>query len=388
MSTKDCTEKVVSTRRRLSLLGAALLWLLSGCGPTATIAPGSKSPGGLIALLPTRAPSDVSPERVNLLNQILYTALGNKGYFVLDQRAVSAVCSNVDCPERKNLIERYSVAELARLELDSFDRNNFIAGYYNDLSGRLVFTDTNNRELLSVQDTARESGGVVVESGQVLQGLISQIENTGDKSFARLAQRFVTALISKVPPPEKGTVPPQAQRVAISSVEAKPNMTPLYQVCANATPGSMASLVLNRERTTLREALPGEYCGIFRLDTLSASPITPYVEVQSAFGEPVRRDLQFTPIDECKVTVEVRAEGHGNRIIAHCETAGSDSKKKYPRVIFYRAPSNAGPFEKVAEVRNKLEWFDGRPPKEPVTYAVVLVDEHGLMSEPVEATLQ
>ena len=266
--------------------------LFCGCGPKVKIEPeyaGSKS--RIVAVLPSRAGA-IQREKVGLVEQALVRELRTSGYLVLDPEIVNDVCRDYKCSDYLRLHERYGVKGFFILEITSISRNNFFAGYYNQLSGKLELLNTAGRKLLSVQHTERERGGVVFESGQVVQGVISQIRNASDAAQQRLGEKFVMTLLQQVPKADENQSDlERASLVEINSVKLTKVEPEVVRVCAVGSEDSLAYFKLLRHKARLRETTAGTYCGIFRLAEIDKELNSAGVELRSAFGSSRRRPL-------------------------------------------------------------------------------------------------
>lgn len=381
--------------RAQHLAGIFAILVLSACGPKVKLAPEVKERRlTTVALLPVSYPEGIRRERVDYIRAALSNELQSNGLIVLDDKVVSSTCSTPACPEKTKLAESYKVDGLVRIDVESESRNNFIAGYWNSITGKLTIDDTKGQQLVEVDHTERERGGLVFESGQVLQGVISQVKNAGDDSFNNLANKFVRRLVSELP---AGIAAPAAasgtpeESLAIKSVDLKPLKGGVYEVCAQGSPRAIASLVVARRKSNLRENPAGRYCGIYRLGEIDGKMA---VEVRSAYGDTIKRDLTLPGSMPCSLNDKVRlvkAGGHPSLEI-HCTRIGKGSEAlgrcadaiqqcEGSRFVVYRAPTDQGPFEKIADFASP-RWRDPAGAVES-RYEVVSVTSAGVRSMPV-----
>jgi hypothetical protein len=273
------------------LLAAVLLLTLASCGPTVKLSPEYKklSPER-VALLPATASDDFRTQRIQLFKRLVIDQLRNRGFRLLDDSIVNRECSSPDCPNRSQLASKYDLHGFIILELDSTSQSDFGVGYYNEISATLRFHNKLAEELASVSHTESERGGVLFDSGQVLQGLIQQYGNFGDDRFNQLAERLSRTLVKQIPAP-KQVGARESEMVQLLEVEAEKYRDGVYKICAYGTPESAVSLVFKRNRSNLREVEAGKYCGIFPVEEAAKSSL--WVELTSAFGAPTRRRLNF-----------------------------------------------------------------------------------------------
>lgn len=279
-------------------VGAALLVasMLAACGPKVKISPdAASSVTTTAAILPPTYVDGVQRERIDYLQQLLRAELKNDDFFLLDDRIVRAVCRTEGCPERTKLAERYGATTFFELNIRSTSAINFLAGYYNALDGSLRATDAGSNELFRIDYTERERGGVVFESGQVLQGIISQVNNGSQASEDSLGGRFIRKLVGEVPHP--GKQPDVASSRFAASIDQWKITTirpSVREVCVTGSPNAVAVLQVGDRKSTLREVSPGQYCGIFRFDDAFVSTQKVVAELRSPFGSGARRDVDVT----------------------------------------------------------------------------------------------
>jgi hypothetical protein len=383
---------------RRTLAAVALVAVVAGCGPKVAVTPGfDPSAQRLAALLPVERSDDVARERAERVRAAVEAELKNNGYVLLDDAAVASACAstNANCKssgDRTALFDRYDVTGVFQLTVSSASRNNFVAGYYNTLSGVLTFQNRAGETLLTVDHTEREKGGLLFNTGQLLEGLKSQISNSGDESFDALAARFARSVTDEIPNAPRGENAPAAaaagKAVNVEALKITAYKVPAYQVCVTSQPKLMAFLVSGRGHSNLREVAPGNYCGIYRFDDVLASAgKNPLVEVRSPFGETASRELEQPPGAACALTglhKELLGNGHVRLSLA-CEGGASSGcvpqSCANDKLMVYSADSIAGPFLKVGELR-QYRWEDNKTGggKE---YQVVAVDRSGNFSVPV-----
>jgi hypothetical protein len=377
-----------------SLMGAISLAIVS-CGPTvhSTLPTGGSLPVSL-AVLPADYSVDIPQQRVDLVREAVISELRNRRFVVVEDKVVSQICSTPLCPERERLTHNYLVDGFVTLSLSSFSKNNFVAGYYNQLQGSISVTDPTSKELVSVSHTENESGGLLLQSGQIFQAIISTVKNSGDAVFDNLAERFAQAVVEKLPAPTLTTTnaQPEGLSLALNSVTAQWKTPTSYTVCAQGTPHSFAYLLLGTTRTPLRETKPGTYCAAFSSLVTNPNKSTEAVELRTAFGNSVRQNILIPSESPCDLQGRVTTIDT-NTITLLCSTVGSDSSNaskecskslapcKVDKVLVYKAPEASGPYQKVSE----LSSSSFQPPQAD-TVSIVTIGRGGIPSQPVTIT--
>ena len=343
---------------------SALAFVLVGCGPTvqSQLPQGGTMPSSL-ALLPSDYSVDIPRERIDLVRQALINELRNRRFVVLDDAAVAAVCSSPSCPERTVLADRYLIDGFVNLSLNSFARNNFIAGYYNELSGEISVYDRSNNLLVTVKNTQSEEGGLLLQSGQIFQAIISSVKNTKEHVFETLADKFAFTVTEQLPPPlDIGDARTrEGATVALTSATASWKSPTTYQLCARGTPHSFAYLLTGKSRASLREVSPGQYCGNFSSLVAPKHQQMSAVELRSPFGTSVRQDVPLPSKPACDLTGRVIATS-GNVSVACSSVGGKQAVTPdcaqavapcaLERLVLFTSESPAGPFQKVADVKS------------------------------------
>ena len=345
----------------LTLLAA----LMQGCGPKVhSKLVGDASLPVHIAVLPADYGIDIPKERITLVRQEVIAELRNRNFVVADDKVVNSICSSPRCPERGKLGSQHLVEAFATLTLDSFTKRNFLAGYYNTLSGTVSITDRADNELVRVEHTQTEKGGLLFNSGQIIQGVISQVNNSGDAAYKELASEFAKAIADELPTPTlaANTGAPEGLAVSISSATAEWDGPSRYTVCLSGTPHSFASILVGTQHTTLRETTPGRYCGAFSGLVASSAKSPTFVELRSAFGNSDRESIALPAQGLCEV--RERAAYTNEALTIQCAIVGRDFSKlhvgcseklppcKATKIVLFSAPDEQGPYTKLLESSN------------------------------------
>lgn len=372
--------------RRLLLLSLFIVATCSGCGmPKVNQSPlFSNQKLRTVAILPPSSTATIPRERVATLRTALENEVTNHGLSTIDRAIIDSICTDSTCRERDKLIARYPIDAFATLTIDKASRNNFLAGYYNSISGRLTLTDVEGNELLAIKHTESERGGLLFNSGQIFQGLISQIRNSDDAAFATLAAKYAQTVVTSIPRPPESDAPGAVTPPNIERTSIVPKRAAVYEICIFGSPNAQGVVVLrNKTKTNLREVSPGRYCSNY----LVVDPeqfVGAEAELRDVFGTATRVALGALPpqsSDSCRGELVATAAPGAVTLTSPCPSATV-------KVLIYRAPAPAGPFEKIAERRGP-SWrgttatFRGYP-----TLALIAVDRNGLLSEPRLYTIE
>jgi hypothetical protein len=383
-----------------SLLGRTLVTLTlfasSACGPrlVSQIPQGGSTPQTL-AVLPADYSVDIPRGRVDLVHSALAQELRNQKFLVVEDSVVQSLCSSPTCPERDNISKQLLVDGFVTLHLSSFSKNNFIAGYYNQLAGDITVTNSSGAELIKVSHTESDSGGVLLESGQVIQGIISQVKNSGDNVFESLAEKFAKSVVETLPRGQTTarTMKSEGAEVTLLSTQSEWRSPNSLSVCAKGTPHSFAFLQTAGVLSPLRESSPGEYCGLFSTIALSSQQQRNFIELRSAFGSSVRRDITLPVTPPCSLTnrLSYSPTGSFGRVSISCASVGKDtsvlnsgctdaiSQCSAEKLLVYASRSPSGAFSKVTEISSSSAAL---PPIAENEVAVVAVTKGGIYSQP------
>ncbi|MBX7144842.1 MAG: hypothetical protein K1X79_10360 [Oligoflexia bacterium] len=373
------------------------LFALAGCGPKLVIStPASQNDIYSLALLPREYPATVTRERVDYIYSALTAELLAHGYQLLDETISNRLCNAGNCFAPNSPAQLQDIQAFVDLKIGSASRNNFLAGYYNAISGTLRLVNTSNSEILRVEHTESERGGLLFNSGQLFRGLSTTADNTSPEAFSRLADKFAKVIVSKLPAAKntsRAGTQGQLLRIAKASVYRTSNSSD--EVCVDAPSSLMAYAIFARSHATLREVSPGHYCGRFRLDDIPGLAGLA-VEVRSAYGASERRELSVpaTSASACDLRgkVDGRLDDTGRLSVAlQCSndhgqtTACSIVPQECAGHAFriFRAESGIGPFLKFGEFTGP-KWL--APEKAKGNFQIVAIDKKGGFSVPVALT--
>jgi len=396
---KQCIKpKAKVFAKTLEVLVLCTSFFFVACGPTVTQSARLDSfrPESFL-VLPNVYASDIKREKVDYIRSALIQELQGSGFVVLDDAVVNRICSDETCPERNALAKRFSVNAFLELNVSSIQRANILAAYYNAIKGRLRLLDNSSQELLSIEQSQSEKGGLLFNSGQVLQGLISSVENSRDESFNNLADKFVRTLVSKLPSVRRDRGISEAMGVSISSINIQPKGESRYELCAEGTPQVNAFFLFGQNKASLREEGKGRYCGVFLIGMEPKEGTKFAVELRSPFGIVAQRaiDTAYLP-RSCDPSGLVKKESRGSTSIlrVQCENVADPELKKLceekakrcasAQFIVYRGAGEAGPFEKVGILpASSWTWTDThlKSNMQP-HYTIIAVSQEGFRSLP------
>lgn len=273
------------------LIFSAFIAQSIACGPSVKIASKAREAKlSVLALLPVQAPETVIPERLSYVSNLLSAELKNTGFIMVDNAVVRKVCKKKGCPERKAIP---SIDGIVELKIASTSEHSFGLGFSNSLEGSLKIISRNGEKLVEVKHTERRRGGVIFDSGQVIQGIQDQLENSGDMGFKILADKFTASVVQSLPKSLVSEVssnalnPPRIDKALVTRLAEDD-----YKICIEGTPSNLAYLKFRRERSNLREGQGGKYCGAFTLEK-EANSMPLFVELRSQFGVAVSKMIDL-----------------------------------------------------------------------------------------------
>lgn len=354
-----------------------------GCGPTVVKSPDfADAKIRTLAMLPVEYPSDVRRERIDFLKKSLKRELESKGFAFLDDAAVSAFCDSFPCKNANALASKYRLDALVALSISSTYRANFGAGFVNTVSGTVRLLSPASREIISVKHTESERGGLLFNSGQVLQGLLSTNDNLGDESFNLIADRFVSTVSAALPKPSGPAFPTQAAK--INEISILPEGDGRYRVCLTGTEGRLVTLTVDKMNIPLRESSAGQYCSALLLGGIVRKNSSVSASLRSPVGVSDRLAVDTEQFLVCDVSALIR-RGTGSTLTYGCTGKDSDATEcekmlatcRGSQVLIYRGEYAAGPYEKAGTLPTGT-WNDAAGVSK--NYAVVAVSPNGSTS--------
>jgi hypothetical protein len=248
-----------------------------------------------LAYLPPKSEDDTSREFVTGLDSQVQLELKNRGYELLDQDIVRMRCSEGRC---QDLSADAHIDALAQFTLNKVRRINALIGHFNEVAGTLTILNPDGTMLTAISEIVRDRGGLLFNTGQVIKGIVSTIENTAREKYALLGAKLARNISLQLPIPEKSA----RTTVSIFSVTAsfekrgikvrKSGSTPeASTVCLNGTPHQLARLEIDKREVNMIELSPGKYCRTIATEILTNPKFSGQVELRSTFGATVRQAI-------------------------------------------------------------------------------------------------
>lgn len=324
-----------------SLFLSVTLLFLSACGPKVFLAPATSGAKlRTIAVLPASNEADLTRERLEYIQGTLERALVAKGFDLVNKQAVQKALSKYSCDAKGcsdyfGLTQNLGADAVAELRVTDNSSANLLAGNYQSLGGSVTLTDSQGKKIALVENTERERGGLLFNSGQVVEGFKSSRLDSGAESLGGLSDKFVKTVVSKLPSPS-GDV------VLTNLTLGKKTFSPLgqgrYLTCVESPNASTAWLDLGRARIPLRRARQNNFCGVFLIEPMQLAN-QPQVSVAGRYGETKSAPLDGFKLPICATDKVVQAVD--NRV-----TLASASAQDCPDVNFlvFEARQPTGPF--------------------------------------------
>lgn len=263
--------------KRLWILFIILALQILGCSSTESTIYRETNLPRTVAILPFEGEVD-QEEKLAFLRQIFSHYLINNGFEQLRLEIVDQVLEQQKLTPRsdlKTLGQALQVEGIIRGEIHSISNvNAAYLGYRSNIEGRITLHDVAQGDLIweSLRDEY-DYGGVIVYSGQVIEGISTQIDNSRDIGFLRLAEKFSQQVVKSAPKQTliSDTPPPQITRISAqtSSSGTLLKMGDTLSVECSGTPGMQASLQLEGAKFKLlvpmSETQSGQYQGSFQI---------------------------------------------------------------------------------------------------------------------------
>lgn len=339
--------------------------LSAGCGPTIRTKLPLDAPMPMrLALLPADYSVDIPKERISLVQSSVLSELRNRNFIVADEKVVQSVCSSPSCPERTTLSKDYLIDGFVTLSINSFSKNSFLAGYYNLLTGSLSISDVNGKEVFALDHTESERGGILFNSGQIIQGIISQVNNVGDSAYKELSSQFAKTIVSYLPTATNSSSADAASdlSVTIQSATARWTSPSSYLVCITGSPHSLASVLIGTQKTSLREIKSGYYCGAFSPLVATSASNSSFVELRTAYGNSIRQPITLPSTHPCELNGRLQLAQPN--VLVSCSIVGNDLSRidsgcsptlracKATKIILYSADN--GGYRRVTESKRSI----------------------------------
>lgn len=261
------------------------LLLLSSCGPIIKLEPELNNTFSAIALAPIQNNNQIRDERVEIFRNLLEADLKNQGYLLLDRSIVNQICKEAECKDSAKLFEQYNINGLMKISLDSSSSANIGLLSRYALSGQAKIENQQGKTIYSVQSTASKTGGLILQSGQIIKAIKDLYISSADQTFLSISSQLAEDFSSSLPKQTSNNI--NQYTSMIKSVNKSKIATDFYKVCLEGTPNSIASILHSKEKTSLREVSAGRYCGsVFSSgENLDLELRTPYgLQAKSQLG--------------------------------------------------------------------------------------------------------
>lgn len=354
------------------LISILLALLLTACGPKVKISTEHGQRLRTVFVLPPSFKSKIAREKIEYINSAFSRNLVANGFQVSSPQLLERVCPEGLCPDIKNLAAQTDSDIVARITVSDITSANILAGYFQSISGSAEFFDRNGKEVAKVQYTQRERGGLIFDSGQIVQGIRKTVGKLQDSSFTNLADKFVATLVAKLPPPG-GKLEVLDLDFGKSSVESMGDGK--YLGCVESSNAASANLQYGKTSIPLRPAGPKKFCAVFLLD-LSNNKDGPHwiINLFGHYGETKSALLGQVPLYDCPTDRAVKRSGKTVRLLPNFENC-----QKLTFLIF-EAANAEGPFILRGSLSKPGSSLTLRYANTGVATVVVVSDELGYSS--------
>ena len=244
----------------------SLLFLMSCSASGNKVLIGNKNEAlnlSYVALLPTEGPVGVRAERVERTREMVQNELKNKGVLLVEDRIVDRVCSSPACPEWKTFFDKYHVDAVSSLNLDTVSGGDFYLGRYSTISGTIDFRRTDGQLFYKTEHTTRQAGGLLLNTGAVVQAVKTLSDSFQDSTFDPLAAKFARDLLNEVEFGKNDAVRASSEKLSIGDVSVKEVSAIRSKLCVQGTPSNLMSISSRSLVSDLVEVSPGSYCAVY-----------------------------------------------------------------------------------------------------------------------------
>ncbi len=317
------------------ILAAALI---SACGPKVTVSKNEIISLRKVALLPVKSETQITRERLEILQKSLLRSLTAKGYQVVD---LTSFCNTKDCENWQTVTEFSRPDALVQLSVSSSNSANILAGHYYSISGRLDLYDLNKEKLSSIEHTESDRGGLLFNTGQVLEGLKSTANSLEGDFFPGLADKFTKITVGKLPAP-KGEL--ANSEIVLENGKIIPLGSGRFSICADAPlknngiqSTEALAVKIGKFSYPLRKVSDKTFCGSYLVDRESASLSSLQLTASNLYGQNKTISISNPLLFKCKDEDLVVRDGDYLRL---------GSKPECKGVVFsvYSANMASGPF--------------------------------------------
>ena len=328
------------------LIAAVYLFFFSGCSSTASFNPEyAKLTPQFIALLPAISAPNIARERISSAQQALYSSLANQGCTLLESSYIEEFCSEASkcTPLNQNITQilsaKYGIDAFFQLSIDSIQTTNILAAYYNSVSGKLAAYDTSAQQIGVVTHTERQSGGILLQSGQIFQGINEQLSQQQGNTALPLISSFITHLTEKLPKITHNQKSIEIPHITGTSIVRRDES--VHDICLLGTPSLKGTVTILKVVSPLREVTPGRYCGTYRLEGVESEL---KVDLRSPFGAVDRRVLSIPNFDPCQIVTGISRIS--NNLVYTCDNRCNKEACMPFESLVYTAQDEIGPYTK------------------------------------------
>ncbi|MEK7483791.1 MAG: hypothetical protein AABZ60_05620 [Planctomycetota bacterium] len=258
-----------------------------------------------IAILPFQGEVDQA-EKLNFIRQLFSHYLINNGFEQLRLDVVDQILEQQKLSpnsDLKTLGQALQVEGIIRGEMHSISNvNAAYLGYRSNIEGRITLHDVSKGDLIweAVRDEY-DYGGVIIHSGQVVEGISTQIDNSRDIGFVRLTEKFCQQVVSSAPKQTllSETPPPQITQIAVktSSSDSTLKIGDTLAIECSGNPGMQAVFMLEGQKFKLTipmgEVESGHYHGSFQIQRgLQNSEISLLIKLTDPFDRQGRKKYE------------------------------------------------------------------------------------------------
>jgi protein involved in polysaccharide export with SLBB domain len=356
-----------------------------------------------VAILPFSAVPSADADttaRLPMVRQIFDAYFSNLGYHQpslddVDQRLRRA---NLMTPEAIQAAGPKKLGEILDVDAVVFGKEFEVSStsavifYRRKITGKISLVGARAGDSLwDAEYTESDTGGVLLDSGQVVQAISATIEVGRDVTFVKMAQAFCRTVVSSLPPATHDEsphdVPPDLTSVTVRVVGTAPlRAGDRVEVTVAGAPGGRGTFDLKPLHVglPLSETTSGVYQGVYVVEPGEASAsVAVSARLVNRFGATARKEAPAESafaIDSAPPpppnAIQVAKTGAGVEL--QWQPPQNDVVKSYE---VFRAPETGTPFTLVASTADP-RWVDPAPPGPSPAYQIVAVDMNGNVSFP------
>ncbi len=353
----------------------SLSWsLVSGCGPSVQQLNPQIALTDTILLLPIKSNEVLALDRAQLIQESFERGFGSQGFLVLSRDSISNRCKGQDCSRKETLGSLFPTATIAEVTIESTRQTNLIAAFYNNIVGQLSLFSAQNQPIVTIGHTESERGGVLFNSGQILEGIQATATDLSADSFPVLAERFSRKIVSEVP--RSNIDRKKISSPSFNSVQVTPKGF-LVQICATVEQAAQVFLLNGGRKTRLSRVRDNHFCAVLPSKLLTADRGTKRIIATNQYGIEESKDFAVLSMSTCSLTGNIFFDRATGSIQCKQECPPSCLKEQ---IVVYRGGTSDTPFTEFGNLQNgKIKLPAGA---EDLSYAIVTIDAEGFVSNP------